>query len=101
MTPKQTRFVAEYLKDLNATQAYIRAGYSSKGADVSGPRLLGNARVAAAIAAGTARQLDKAELTAVLTLEAIRRQVGGDIRALFDEHGHFRPIHTLPADVAA
>jgi phage terminase small subunit len=28
MTPKQTRFVEEYLVDLNATQAAIRAGYS-------------------------------------------------------------------------
>lgn len=30
MTPKQKAFVDEYLKDSNATQAYIRAGYSSK-----------------------------------------------------------------------
>lgn len=34
----------------NATQAFIAAGYSPKGADAMGPRLLGNARVAAAIA---------------------------------------------------
>jgi len=49
MTPKQTRFVQEYLIDLNATQAAIRAGYSAKNADVDGPRLLGNAGVKAAI----------------------------------------------------
>lgn len=30
MTPKQTRFCEEYLVDLNATQAAIRAGYSPK-----------------------------------------------------------------------
>jgi phage terminase small subunit len=30
MTPKQTRFIDEYLIDLNATQAAIRAGYSKK-----------------------------------------------------------------------
>lgn len=40
---KWERFCLEYVKDLNATQAYIRAGYSAKDADVSGPRLLGNA----------------------------------------------------------
>lgn len=28
LTPKQSRFVAEYLVDLNATQAAVRAGYS-------------------------------------------------------------------------
>ena len=33
LTPKQARFVAEYLVDLNATQAAIRAGYSKKNAD--------------------------------------------------------------------
>ena len=32
LTPKQQRFVAELLVDLNGTQAYIRAGYSPKGA---------------------------------------------------------------------
>ncbi len=50
MTPKQERFVEEYLIDLNATQAAIRAGYSDRGADVQGCRLLGNARVALSIA---------------------------------------------------
>lgn len=36
LTPKQARFVAEYLVDLNATQAAIRAGYSRKTADSIG-----------------------------------------------------------------
>ena len=50
LTPKQNRFVDEYLIDLNATQAAIRAGYSAKTAHSCGPRLLANAGVAAAIA---------------------------------------------------
>ena len=41
LTDKQQRFVAEYLIDLNATQAAIRAGYSKKTADRIGPELLG------------------------------------------------------------
>ncbi len=41
LTPKQKRFVEEYLIDLNATQAAIRAGYSAKTADRIGPELLG------------------------------------------------------------
>jgi len=45
LTLKQPRFVAEYLKDLNATQAAIRAGYSRKTAEVQGSRLLRNALV--------------------------------------------------------
>ena len=50
LKPKQHRFVAEYLVDLNASQAAIRAGYSRKNANVNGPRLLANAGVAAAVA---------------------------------------------------
>ena len=36
LTEKQQRFVEEYLIDLNATQAAIRAGYSAKTADAIG-----------------------------------------------------------------
>lgn len=49
MTPKQNRFVQEYLIDLNATQAAIRAGYSAKTADKIGTQLLGKTSVAEAI----------------------------------------------------
>lgn len=50
LTDKQARFVREYLVDLNAKQAAIRAGYSARSAEVEGSRLLKNAKVAAAIA---------------------------------------------------
>jgi phage terminase small subunit len=46
---KHQRFVEEYLVDLNATQAAIRAGYSPKSAECQGSRLLRNVKVAAAI----------------------------------------------------
>ena len=49
ITPKQQRFVDEYLIDLNATAAARRAGYSEKTAEQQGPRLLGNVGVATAI----------------------------------------------------
>lgn len=49
LTDKQRRFVDEYLIDLNATQAAIRAGYSQKNADKIGPELLGKTRVSEAI----------------------------------------------------
>lgn len=49
LTPKQQRFVAEYLIDLNATQAAIRTGYSRKTAEVQGSRLLSNAKIRAAV----------------------------------------------------
>lgn len=54
LTPRQQRFVGEYLCDLNATQAAIRAKYSQKTAEVQGCRLLRNAQVAAAVEKGRA-----------------------------------------------
>lgn len=60
---KQARFVEEYLVDLNATQAAIRAGYSERTAYSQGQRLLKNVEVAAAIAAGQAKLAAKLEIT--------------------------------------
>jgi phage terminase small subunit len=45
MNARRRRFVAEYLKDLNATQAAIRAGYSPKTANEQGAQLLANLSV--------------------------------------------------------
>ncbi|EOD1034169.1 terminase small subunit [Enterobacter hormaechei] len=50
LTAQQRRFVAEYLKDGNATQAAIRAGYSKKSAEQIGYQLLQKTSVAQAIA---------------------------------------------------
>lgn len=50
LTPKQEKFVEEYLVDLNATAAARRAGYSEKNADKIGPRLVGESRIRDAIA---------------------------------------------------
>ena len=45
LNEKQKAFCREYLTDLNGTQAYIRAGYSTEGASASASRLLANAKV--------------------------------------------------------
>ena len=71
MTPKQERFVLEYMIDSNATQAAIRAGYSAHTAEQQGSRLLSYAKVAAAIRAG---QAEFRERTAV-TVESISDQL--------------------------
>src|SRR5258708_37569345 len=54
-----------------------------------------------AIAPVQQRQLVSADLTAVATLEAIRRQVVGDIRSLFDAEGNFKALKDLTAEEAA
>ena len=101
MTPKQARFVAEYLIDLNATQAAIRAGYSAKTAQVQGSRLLSNAMVAAAVATGKGRQLATADLSAVRVLEELRRLALVDLRGFFDDAGNLKAIKDLTAEQGA
>lgn len=62
LTPKQKRFVAEYLVDLNATQAAIRAGYSPKSAARIAVELLNKTHVQAEIRKAMA---DREERTGV------------------------------------
>lgn len=61
--PKRERFCREYVKDLNATQAYIRAGYNAKNADANATRLMGNDGIAARIAELQEKVAQKLELT--------------------------------------
>ena len=72
LTAKQDRFVSEYLIDLNATQAAIRAGYAEKGAAVEGSRLLATPKVSAAVAAAKARRAERTEITQDYVLTSIR-----------------------------
>ena len=70
LTPKQQRFVEEYLVDLNASAAYRRAGYAAKGnsAEVNAVRLLRNAQVAAAIETAKADRSEETRITAAWCL---------------------------------
>lgn len=101
LTPKQARFVAEYLVDLNATQAAIRAGYSPKTAEVQGPRLLGNVRVAEAVQAGQAKRLQKLDLTADRVLTEVMRLGFSDVRKLYREDGSLKKPSEWDDETAA
>lgn len=56
MTKKQKRFVEEYLIDLNATQAAIRAGYSPKTANEQASRMLANVSIQDAVSKAMAER---------------------------------------------
>ena len=64
MTPKQKRFVEEYLIDLNATQAAIRAGYSARTANIEGPKTLVKPSIKAEIDTALAERAKRMEVTA-------------------------------------
>lgn len=77
LSPKQEQFCREYLVDLNATQAAIRAGYSPKTAYSMGQRLLKNVEVQKAVQSAMDERSKRTEVNAdyVLTnlLEIVER----------------------------
>ena len=100
LRPKHALFVAEYLKDLNATQAAIRAGYATKNANVQGTRLLANASIAASIRERAGKQLERLDISAGRVLEEAARIAFSDVRSVFDDEGNLRPVHEW-SDAAA
>ena len=83
MTRKQKRFVEEYLVDLNATQAAIRAGYSEKNAGRIGPELLGKTCVQDAIDIALAKRSARTEVTADRVVKELARIAFVDTRRIF------------------
>jgi phage terminase small subunit len=80
LNDRQARFAVEYLIDLNATQAAIRAGYSARTAYSAGERLLRNVEVAAAIAEAQAARSKRTEVTADRVVLELARVAFGDPR---------------------
>ena len=87
MNARQQRFVTEYLIDLNATQAAIRAGYSSKTAQQQGSRLLTNVVVKQAIAAQHGQQLKAVEVRIEDVLRDVMAIAHTDLHTLTEQSG--------------
>lgn len=69
---KRRRFCAEYLVDLNATQAAIRAGYSEKTAYSQGQRLLKNAEIKQYLSKAMAKRAEEAKIDADWVLAELK-----------------------------
>ncbi|MDK2769903.1 MAG: terminase small subunit [Sphingomonas sp.] len=97
MTPKQERFVQEYLLDLNATQAAIRSGYSAKTAHVIGPENLEKPEIKAAIDAAKAKREEATQVDANWVLKRLADEATADIADLYNkETGDLLPVHEWP-----
>lgn len=104
LTPKQQRFVDEYLVDLNATQAAIRAGYSARRADMIGHENLGKPGIAQAIAERRAALQRTTQITQERVLAELARIAFGDQRQLMGwgpTGVRLRPSDELDDDQAA
>lgn len=96
MTPKQALFVAEYLKDLNASAAARRAGYSANRADAMGFENLRKPEISEAIAAAKAERAERVQVDADWVLRRLHEEATADLAALFNDQGGMRPIGEWP-----
>lgn len=97
LTPKQERFVEEYLIDLNATQAAKRAGYSEDTAYSQGQRLLKNDEVKSAVDRLQSTRSEKRGIDAQWVLDRLQAEAEADIADLYDENtGALLPVHKWP-----
>lgn len=101
MSEKHQRFIEEYLIDLNATQAAIRAGYSSATAYSQGQRLLKHVEVKKAIAKAKRDRAERMAIKQDRVLQELARIAFFDPRKLFDADGKPIAITQLDDDTAA
>lgn len=101
MTPRQAQFVREYLLDLNATQAAIRAGYSPRTANEQGARLLADVSVAEAIKAAMDERAKRTGITTDRVLQEVAKLAFLDIAGAFSADGTMKPLHEIDPDVRA
>ncbi len=103
MNPKQERFVQEYLIDLNATQAAMRAGYSAHTAKQQGSRLLTNDDVQEAIQTAQAEfrermEVSKKSVTAQLDTAYCMARDNGQTAVMVQSTMGIAKVHGLLVD---
>lgn len=101
VTPKQERFVQEYLVDLNATQAAIRAGYSQATAKSIGQENLTKPDIQEAIAAAQQERAKRTGITQDRVLQELARIAFFDLRTLYREDGSLKAMSELDDNAAA
>jgi phage terminase small subunit len=101
LSNKRLVFIAEYMIDFNATQAAIRAGYSSKAADRMGPSLIGIPCIKEEINKRIARRGVSAEATVQRVVMELARIAFFDKRKLYRDDGSLKQPHEWDDDTAA
>lgn len=106
LTPKQARFVHEYLVDLNATQAAIRAGYAPRTARIIAAENLSKPNIQEAIQTERARITERTDISIDRLVRALSAVVFSDIAVFYetreDEDGiHFevKALEDIPAEL--
>ena len=93
---RQIKFVEEYIKSLNATDAAIRAGYSEKTARSQGSRLLTNVDIQNAIQEAKAERQERAKIDADYVLRRLVEIDQMDVLDIMDDQMKIRPVNEWP-----
>ena len=96
LTPKQQRFVEEYLLDLNATQAAIRAGYSKKTARNIASENMAKPDIQQAITTATRERSEATRIDAAWVLRRLTDEATADLAELYDKDGGLKPVKDWP-----
>ena len=99
LNKKQLLFCKEYIVDLNASAAAIRAGYSKKGSRQSAHKLLTNAYIAEEIQNLFDKRAYKTEITAERVLRELAAISFIDFKDMFDENGTMLEILEMPENI--
>lgn len=101
LTTKQAAFVREYLIDLNATQAAIRAGYSAKTAGRVAGQVMQKPAVQQALRKAMNERSKKTEFSANDVLKELKNIVKFNVKAIYNPDGSLKNITDLEDDVSA
>jgi len=96
LTAKQQAFVIEYLVDLNATQAAIRAGYAKKGAKDQAYQLMERPEVSAAIKAAMEARNKRTQVDADYVLHRLTEIDQMDLLDILDDDMSIKPLSKWP-----
>lgn len=96
LTDKNEAFCQEYMKDLNATQAAIRAGYSDAAAGAIGHDLLKKPEIQQRIEAMKAERSRQTGIDAAWLLKRLADEATADLNDLYDEDGKLLPVSEWP-----
>lgn len=97
LTDKQQMFCREYLIDLNATQAAIRAGYSARTANEQGARLLANVSVQLRISELKTQRNDRINIDADYVLKRLMEIDQMDVLDIMADDMSIKPVSQWPA----
>jgi len=97
LTLRQQRFVDEYLRDLNATKAAARAGYSTRTARQAGAENLSKPVILAEIAERMRVLRERTDSSVEEYVRELKERLYADLSDIFDPDGNLLPREQWPS----